>query len=66
MLETMERRVERALVDLQDVLRDLLNALGDRPAVERLRLQRPQDEQVERARKEIGNRMPCLDVDCRR
>ena len=34
-LEAMERRVERALVDLQDVLGDLLDALRDRPAVQR-------------------------------
>ena len=53
MLETMEGRVERALVNLQDGLGDLLNALRDRPAVQRLGLQRPKDEQVERARQKI-------------
>lgn len=40
----MERWIERALVNLQDVLGDLLDALRDRPAVERLGLQRPKDE----------------------
>ena len=54
-LEAMERRVERALVDLQDILGDLLDALGDRPAVQRLGLQRPKDEQVEGAGKKVGN-----------
>ena len=56
-LEAMERRVERALVDLQDVLGDLLDALRDRPAVQRVGLQRPEDEQVERARQKVGDRV---------
>ena len=56
-LEAMERRVERALVDLQDVLGDLLDALRDRPAVQRAGLQRPEDEQVEGARKKVGDRV---------
>ena len=55
MLEAMERRVKRALVDLQDILRDLLDAFGDRPAMQRLGLQRPEDEQVEGTRKQVGN-----------
>jgi hypothetical protein len=42
-------------VDLQDVLGDLLNSLRNRLAVERLGLQRPKNEQVERARKTVGN-----------
>ena len=65
-LEAMERRVERALVDLQDVLGDLLDAVRDRPAVHRVGLQRPQNEQVEGAGQKVGNgavpwcRMPTL------
>jgi hypothetical protein len=56
-LEAMQRRIKRALVDLQDILRDLLNALRDRPAMQRGRLQRPEDEQIERAGQEVGNIM---------
>ncbi len=33
LLEAVQRRVERALVHLQDVLRNLLETLGDAPAV---------------------------------
>ena len=50
MLEAMESGVERALVDLQDVLRNLLDALGDRPAVQGVFLQRAQNQQIDRAR----------------
>ena len=64
-LEAMERRVERALIDLQDVLRDLLDALRDRPAVQRVGLQRPEDEQVERARQKVGNGVSSHGVGCR-
>ena len=53
-LEAMQGGVERALVDLQHVLGDLLDALGDRPAVQGVLLQRAQDEQVERAGQQIG------------
>jgi hypothetical protein len=49
----MECRVEGALVDLQDVLRDLLDAIRDRPAVQRAGLQCPEDEEIERARQNI-------------
>ena len=51
--ETMERGIERALIDLQHVSRDLLDALRDAPAVHRLERQRLQDEHVERALEEI-------------
>ena len=53
LLQAMERRVERPLVDPQDVARDLLDALRDAPAVHRLERQRLQDEHVERALQEI-------------
>src|SRR3954462_2409722 len=52
-LETMEGRIERALVDLQDVSRNLLDALGDGPAVQGILLQRAQDQQIERAGQQI-------------
>ena len=54
MLEPMQGRVERALVDLEHVFGDLLDALGDRPAVQGVLLQRAQDQQVERAGQQIG------------
>jgi len=46
-LETMEGRIERALVDLQDVSRNLQDALGDGPAVQGFLLQRAQDQPIE-------------------
>lgn len=42
-LEAVECGVEGTLVNLQYILRDLLNTLGDRPTVQRLALQRPKD-----------------------
>src|SRR5687768_18453637 len=54
MLETMESRVKRALIDLQDVLGNLLDALGDGPAVQNILLQRAQDQQIERAGQQVG------------
>src|SRR4029453_695002 len=53
-LETRKRRVERALLDEQDLLRHLANALRDRPAVHRLESDRLQDQQVERALDQVG------------
>src|ERR687891_1703351 len=53
-LETMEGRIERALVDLQDVSGNLLDPLGDGPAVQGILLQRAQDQQIERAGQQIG------------
>src|SRR5262245_57508925 len=53
-LETMEGRIERALVDLQDVPRNLLDALGDGPTVQGILLQRAQDQQIERAGQQVG------------
>ena len=53
LLEAMERRVQRALADLQDFAADLLNALGDGPAVRRLERDGLEDQQVERALNEV-------------
>src|ERR1700752_4821119 len=55
MLEPVQCGIERALVALQDVLRDLLYAFGDRPPVQRRRLKRAENEEVERARKKVGS-----------
>src|SRR5262245_36555506 len=53
-LEAMEGRIQRALIDLQDVLGNLLDALGDGPAVQGILLQRAQNQQIERAGQQIG------------
>src|SRR5262249_22205096 len=47
MLEAMQRRIQRALLDTQQVIGDLLNALCDRPAVHGLHRERSHDEKVE-------------------
>ena len=54
LFELVERGVERALADLQDVARHLPDALRDRPAVHRLERDDLQDQQVQRALHEIG------------
>src|SRR5262249_19624977 len=53
LLEAMERRIQGALPDLQDVLRDGLNALCNRPAVARLGGERFEDQNVEGSLDEI-------------
>ena len=52
-LEPVQGRVERALVDLQHVFGNRLDALRDCPAVQGVLLQRAQDQQVERAGQQI-------------
>src|SRR5262249_32859987 len=47
-------RIQRPLIDLQDVPRNLLETLRDPPAVHRARRERAQDEEIERALKEIA------------
>jgi hypothetical protein len=55
-------RRQRALLDLQRVARDLLDALADRPAVLRSQGERLEDDQVERPLREVdlrlGHRLP--------
>src|SRR5439155_11625636 len=53
-LQSLERRIERTLVDLQNVLRQLLDPLRDRPPVQLLGGDGAHDQQVERALNEIG------------
>src|SRR5215510_1330955 len=48
-LEPVERRVERSLLDLQRGAGDLMEPLGDRPAVLRLERDRLENEEVEGA-----------------
>ena len=50
----MERRVEGALLDLENVARRGLDALGDRPAVARLGGDGLEDQDVEGALDEVG------------
>jgi hypothetical protein len=50
----MERGVERALIHLQDVVRNPANALGDGPAVHGLEGNGFQDQEIESALNEVG------------
>ena len=52
-LKTMESRVHRALLDLQDAARDLLDALRNGPAVLRLERERLQDQEVQSALRQV-------------
>ena len=56
LLETIERGVERALIDLEHIGAALTNALRDRPPMERGVPDGLQDEQIERALEQIGAR----------
>ena len=59
-LEAVESRIEGALLHSQHVVRDLLDALRNGPAVLRLVLDGPQDQQVEGALDEIGRFCPSV------
>src|SRR5690348_14715824 len=48
-LEALQCRIERALVDAQHILGNLLDALRNAPAMLRAERERLQDQQVERA-----------------
>ena len=54
LLEAVKGRVERALLDEKDVIRYLLDALGDRPTMNSVVRQRFQNEEVKSALDEIG------------
>src|SRR5262249_49499239 len=54
LLELVERGIERALADGEEVVGHLPNPLRDRPAVHRLGGHDFQDQQVERALYEVG------------
>jgi hypothetical protein len=51
--EPVEGGIERSLLDAQDVVRHLLDATRNRPAVLRFELQRLEDEEVERSLNEV-------------
>src|SRR5262245_51675561 len=52
-LQPVQRRIERALLDAQRILRDLLNAIGDRPPVLRLEGERLEDQEIESPLRQI-------------
>src|SRR5262249_25267715 len=52
-LEAMQRRVQRALLHLERVVGNLLDAFGNRPAVLRLERDGFQDQEIERALRQI-------------
>src|SRR5687768_5279322 len=52
-LEAIEGGVERALAELKNLLRPLLEAFGNAPAMHRLELHRAEHEHVERALQDI-------------
>ena len=56
LLEPVQRGIERALLHLQDLARHLLQALGDRVAVNRPEGDDLQDQHVERALEQLGFR----------
>src|SRR5207302_4811035 len=52
-LEPMQCRVERALWNLKRVARDLVDALGNPPAVHRLERERFENQEIERALRQV-------------
>ena len=63
--ETMKRRIQRSLVDFEHVLGNLLDPLGDRPAVLRLLVKRSEDEEVEGALEKVERPLALVHgVDC--
>lgn len=53
MLQSVECRVQGPLIHLQNVPRNLLDPFGDRPTMQWLGLEGPQDEQIERALQKV-------------
>jgi len=51
--ETMQRWIERALLHLEDFARNLMDALGDGPAVHGFKSESPEDQEIERALRKI-------------
>jgi sulfatase modifying factor 1 len=66
-LEAIQGRIQGSLSDVEDIARELLDALRDGPAVEGTRCERVEDEQVEGTLQEIGFRQLMLGhstIDC--
>src|SRR5439155_13832819 len=53
-LESVQRRIQRALLHLKNVARNLLNALGDGPAVLGFERQRFQNEEIQCALRQVN------------
>src|SRR4029079_14282529 len=53
LLQPVQRRIERSLVHLQHVLRELLDPLGDSPSMHRVTGERAQDQEIQRALKQV-------------
>src|SRR5262245_62169397 len=53
-LEPLQRRIERTLLHLQDLVRELSNPLRDRPAMQRFERDRLEDEKVDGALDQVG------------
>ena len=49
----MQRRIERALLDQQDIVRPAFDVLGDLQSMGRTGLEHPQDQHVERASQQV-------------
>ena len=54
MLETMQRRIQSALVHLENVVGDLADSLGDGPAVHGTERDSLEDQEVNGALDEVG------------
>src|SRR5947209_2801144 len=54
LLQLVQRRIQRPVADLENVARDLFQALADRPPVQRFERDDFQDQQVQGALDEIG------------
>jgi hypothetical protein len=52
-LEAVQRRIERSLLDREHVAGELQDALRDAPSVKRLARERLEDQQVERALEQV-------------
>jgi hypothetical protein len=53
-LEAMQRGIEGTLLDAQQIVGNLLNALRDCPTVQRLERDRPHDQEIEGALQDVG------------
>src|SRR5678816_56399 len=62
LLEALEGRIQRPLVDLEHAVGRLLDTLGDPPAMHRREGERPQNEQVDRAAERLVGRFAHKDL----
>jgi hypothetical protein len=55
LLQTVQSRIERALLDAEHLVGELVDARRDAVAVHRLRAERLEDQKVERALQQVGS-----------